>query len=999
MRLTRIRILMAAAPLAAGAAGAVWAQSAQAATAYPAHYAAPYLQISSTDAGDMAADMTATGLKYYTLAFLIPKSGCTPQWEDGGDPVGAFTSQINSLKAAGGNVIISSGGAAGGELAQTCTSTSSLTSAYANVVNTYGVNRLDFDIEGSVLGDTTSNSRRDSALAALQAQNPAVQVDYTLAVDPTGLPSQELGLLQDAKSKGVKVSVVNIMTMDFGDGQNALADAESAAQGTAGQLAGLYGISTAQAYAMIGLTPIAGQNDDNEYFSQSDASTLESFAASHGVGELSFWEVDGYDKPVGYAYSRIFNQITGGGTGGGGATGPITGYAGLCLDDRSASTANFNPIQVYTCNGTAAQSWTVTSSQTLQVLGKCLDVNAGGTADGTAVDLYDCNGTGAQTWVPQSNGSLVNPQSGKCLDDTGWSTTPGTQAQIWTCTGGANQVWHLPSGGSGGGGNTPNFGPNVLVFNPSMSSSTIQSQLDTIDNAQQTNQFGTSRYALLFTPGSYNVNVNVGYYTQVLGLGQTPGQTTITGGGVNSNAQWNGGNATENFWRGVENLTLAPSSGTTEWAVSQASPMRRVHVEGNVVLDDNGGWSSGGFLGDSVVDGQVNSGSQQQWISRNDQWGSWTGSNWNMVFVGDQNAPAQSFPNPPYTTLAQTPVVAEKPYLYVDSSGNYNVFVPADRTASSGTTWNGASTAGSSLPISQFYITQPGDTAATINAQLAAGTNLLVTPGVYQLGGTINVTRADTVVLGLGLATLVAGNGADAINVSDVSGVRIAGIIVDAGTTNSPVLMQVGPSGSGADHSADPTVLSDVFFRIGGETLGKATQTLQINSGNVIGDDLWLWRADHGNGVGWTSNTAANGLVVNGANVTMYGLAVEHYQQAQVQWNANGGRTYFFQSEMPYDVPNQSSWMNGSSDGYPAYQVAGSVTSHQAYGLGVYCYFSTNSSVVSTNAIVSPNVSGDTFRDMVTVSLGGVGTISHVINGVGGPSNSGNSVADLVSYP
>ncbi|MFJ9382076.1 chitinase, partial [Streptomyces sp. NPDC101455] len=284
--------------------------SPQAANAFPAHYAAPYLELSSGTAGDMAADMRATGLKNYTLAFLIPKSGCTPQWEAGNSALGAFTSQVDTLKAAGGNVIISFGGAEGGELAQTCTSVSALTAAYASVVNTYGITRLDFDIEGDTLGNTAANTRRNQALAALQAQNPSVEVDYTLAVDPSGLESDTLNLLKDAKSKGVKVNLVNIMTMDFGDGENALNDALSAAKGTAAQLASLYGISTAQAYGRMGLTPIAGQNDDDENFTQANATTLESFAATNGVQELSFWEVDGYDKGTGYAYSRIFNKIT-----------------------------------------------------------------------------------------------------------------------------------------------------------------------------------------------------------------------------------------------------------------------------------------------------------------------------------------------------------------------------------------------------------------------------------------------------------------------------------------------------------------------------------------------------------------------------------------------------------------------------------------------------------------------------------------------------------------
>jgi chitinase len=436
--------VLASTPAAEAAPAAATATAAAAATAgFPAHYAAPYLQIYSSDAGDMAADLSASGDKYYTLAFLIPQSGCTPEWEDNGDSVGAFTSQVNSLQAAGGNVIISSGGESGGEIAQTCTSVSALTAAYANVVSTYGVTRLDFDIEGSTLDDSASNNRRNEALAALQAQDPSVQVDYTLAVAPNGLPSEELGVLQNAQSDGVNVNLVNIMTMDFGNGQNALNDALSAAQATAGQLASLYGISTAQAYARLGLTPIAGQNDDNEFFSQSNASTLESFAASNGVQELSFWEVDGYDRPTGYAYSKIFNAITSG-SGSTTATGPITGYDGLCVDVRGASTADLTPVQVYTCNGTGAQQWTVASGSTLQTLGKCLDVDGGGTSDGTTVDLYDCNGTGAQVWQPQSDGALYNPQSGKCLDDTNWSTTPGTQLQIWDCSGNANQDWVLP---------------------------------------------------------------------------------------------------------------------------------------------------------------------------------------------------------------------------------------------------------------------------------------------------------------------------------------------------------------------------------------------------------------------------------------------------------------------------------------------------------------------------------------------------------------------------
>jgi hypothetical protein len=425
-----------------------------------------------------------------------------------------------------------------------------------------------------------------------------------------------------------------------------------------------------------------------------------------------------------------------------------------------------------------------------------------------------------------------------------------------------------------------------------------------------------------------------------------------------------------------------------------------MHVRGNLALDD-GGWSSGGFIADTKVDGQIQSGSQQQFLTRDSQMGSWSGSNWNMVFVGDQGAPAQSFPSPPYTTVATSPVIREKPFLYVDGAGAWQVFVPALQSAASGTTWSGKTPAGQSLPLDQFYIAKPGATAADMNAALAAGKNLLVTAGVYHLSQTLNITRPDTVVLGMGLATLIPDNGVTAISTADVDGIKLAGLLIDAGTTNSQTLAQIGPAGSSATHSANPTTLSDVFFRIGGSQAGKATQSLVVNSNNVIGDHMWLWRADHGNGgtVGWTTNTAANGLIVNGQNVTMYGLFVEHYQQTQVIWNGNGGRTYFFQNEMPYDPPNQASWMNGSTNGFPAYKVGAGVTTHEAWGLGSYCYFSSNSSVVAARAIEVPNTAGVKFHDMVTVSLGGVGTITNVINTTGATVNSGHQVTSLVSYP
>jgi hypothetical protein len=303
-------------------------------------------------------------------------------------------------------------------------------------------------------------------------------------------------------------------------------------------------------------------------------------------------------------------------------------------------------------------------------------------------------------------------------------------------------------------------------------------------------------------------------------------------------------------------------------------------------------------------------------------------------------------------------------------------------------------------PLSEFFIVKPGTSAATMNDALARNKSLVITPGVYHLDAPLRVTRRNTIVLGLGLATLVPDNGVSAITVDDVDGVTLAGLLIDAGPTNSPVLVQIGPSGSSARHSSNPTVLSDLFVRVGGAGIGKATSSLEINSSDVIGDHLWLWRADHGNGAGWASNTAANGLVVNGNGVTMYGLFVEHYQQYQVQWNGNGGRTYMFQNEMPYDVPNQAEWMSGTIRGFAAYRVDAAVRSHQAWGLGSYCFFNRNPTVVADHAFEVPVTPGVRLRNMVTVSLGGGrGAILHVINETGGAAQAGATVQKLVSGP
>ncbi|WP_244208909.1 discoidin domain-containing protein [Paenibacillus ferrarius] len=631
------------------------------------------------------------------------------------------------------------------------------------------------------------------------------------------------------------------------------------------------------------------------------------------------------------------------------------------------------------------------------------NVNVTAVAGATGYNVYRSSSSGG---VFSKVNTTLNPSSS--YTDVGLTASTTFYYKVSAVnTGGESALSSAASGTT-----QLNLGPNVYIVDPSMSTASIQSTADTIFASQETNQFGNQRYALLFKPGTYNnLNIKVGFYTHVAGLGQNPGDVNINGG-VNANAKWMNANATLNFWRSIENFTVTPSigsaqipSGAMQWAVSQAAPMRRVHVKGSMYLFDfdpswNAGWGSGGYMADSQVDSFILPASQQQWFNRNNQYSEWKNGVWNMVFVGDATPPAGTFPTKPYTVVDQTPVMREKPYLYIDNTGQYNVFVPDLQTNTKGVSWASAPTPGQAISLNQFYIADPATSnAASINAALSQGKNLLFTPGIYHLNDTIRVTNPNTVVLGLGFATLVPDNGQVALSIADVDGVKVAGLLFEAGSVNSPSLMEVGPTGSSQDHSANPTSLYDLFFGIGGFAPGSADVALKINSNHVIGDDFWIWRADHGAGAGWTTNASKNGLIVNGNNVTMYGLFNEHHEQYQTLWNGNGGRVYFYQSEIPYDVPSQSAWMskNGTVNGYASYKVADSVTSHEAWGLGVYSFFR-DAAAKLESGIEVPNVPGVKIHHMTSVWLSGMAgsEITHVINNLGGNVYANSPTAAMV---
>ncbi|MEU4695097.1 glycosyl hydrolase family 28-related protein [Actinoplanes sp. NPDC023714] len=561
---------------------------------------------------------------------------------------------------------------------------------------------------------------------------------------------------------------------------------------------------------------------------------------------------------------------------------------------------------------------------------------------------------------------------------------------------------------------TPNLGANVTVFDPSMPVSEIQAKLDATHAQQVNNEMGTQRYAFLFKPGTYGtadkpLQFQVGYYTEITGLGADPGDVVINGKVEVYNRCLSADPANPNcialvnFWRTISNLTVningAGQDGCRQtanfWAVSQAVSMRRVQFTGGgLSLMDyctaGPQYASGGFIANSKLPATTN-GSQQQWLTRNSEVASWSNAVWNQVFSGVVGAPDDStFPDPQYTTLEKTPVSREKPFLFVDSKGKWQVKVPAAQRNTSGTSFDGP---GRTLPLSDFYIAKPGDSVAKINLALALGKHLLLTPGVYDIARSIEVWRPNTVVLGIGHATLTAVNGSIPLDVADVPGVIVAGVTVDAGTKESPVLLRVGKKhGLGISSPSNPTTLSDVYFRVGGPHIGKTNIALEVNSDDVLIDHTWVWRGDHGvegftEGVNgdtdrWRTNTGRYGAVINGDDVTATGLFVEHFQKYNTVWNGERGTTVLYQNELPYDPPTQADWMNGSTKGYAGYKVGSKVKKHNLYGGGVYVFNQNNPSIETENGFEVPKTPGVKLHHIMTVNLS-AGVINHVVNGVG----------------
>lgn len=521
------------------------------------------------------------------------------------------------------------------------------------------------------------------------------------------------------------------------------------------------------------------------------------------------------------------------------------------------------------------------------------------------------------------------------------------------------------------------FGDNVYIFAPTDDPADIRSTINSVYSKMEKAHFTDERYAFFFKPGTYdkNITVRVPFFTTFAGLGASPDDTVV--GAINCEGDWNH-TSLVNFWRGVENLTF---STTSKWAVSQGTFLRGVHVKGDLYLFDTsttGDYftASGGFMADSRVDGKVYSGSQQQWFTRNSEIGAWEGGVWNMVFAGVKNAPQGNV----FTSEDSLPIVREKPYL-VFENGNFAIKVPSLKYDSRNYEQNNGGER--TIPFENIYFARADrDNAATINANIASGKHIVFLPGVYELEAPIVVNRADTVLLGTGLATLISNEGKSCMEIGDVDGVSVAGLLFDAGTKATKTLLKVGNSGG---NSQNPIFLYDCFFRVGGNVIENtyAEISLEINANYCVTDNIWLWRADHGDGVGWDVNNGDFGAVINGNNVKCYGLFAEHYKKNNILWKGNGGFVGFYQSEIAYDVPSNERWTSDvGGKGWASFEVAQDVSQFTAFGVGIYSNFWVTGIELDC-AMRVPEGSGIRLKYVCAFAMSAKGIVHNVINSDG----------------
>lgn len=569
------------------------------------------------------------------------------------------------------------------------------------------------------------------------------------------------------------------------------------------------------------------------------------------------------------------------------------------------------------------------------------------------------------------------------------------------------------------------FGDNMYFYDRKYESSAtardeINSQFKSVGLGGSNGEWTTKRQAYYFKPningqtydpgGSGSASsatanaIELGFYSHIGGLGKVPSDVKL--GAVFTRPHLNGGaNATCTFWRSMENVSVMRDFA---WTVSQSTSARRMQIEStSKYISDIGSsnfWGSGGFIADAhYTSSRPNWGGQQQWYTRNTIFPAGNGAmggSYNMVWQGCVNPPQADNANSPVST---TPVIREKPFLFIDSDGEYKVFVPAWQRDRVGLSWSSTDMGKGDIQdlLTGWYVTKAGDTDVEFNKALKAGKNIFFTPGHYALNAPIQVNRKNAILLGAGIASVTLEptekNTWGCIFADDKDGIIIAGLLMDS-FNSTTYQVRIGNDGANADHSANPILLSDITCRVGG-VQSKNIQihaSMQINSNNVVGDHFWLWRADHGSQHGgnarWVRDRCRNGLIVTGDDVTLYALFAEHYQEYEVLWLGERGRTYFLQNEPPYDAPNQAAWSSqgGRVDGYAAFKVANTVKDHHSIGMGSYAVLTgTDGHVNKKNGFEIPNSPNVKLEKMCITRFAGSGNILDVVNGIGGSTATG----------
>lgn len=568
------------------------------------------------------------------------------------------------------------------------------------------------------------------------------------------------------------------------------------------------------------------------------------------------------------------------------------------------------------------------------------------------------------------------------------------------------------------------FPDNVYIFtqadakNPDNIKNKIGSAFGTQGGKVPVNngQDSVYNFAFLFMPGTYTVDIPIGYYTHVAGLGKSSDDVIINGGPMVSNgSEVYSNGALNNFWRSCENMTVNPLSSsvflegsTMTYAVSQASSLRSVNINGNLALSEmtgnDMGYSSGGFISNCKISGILAMGSQQQFICRNTEYGTFPNISWNHVNVGctstkgirtgcciptDNETVARSSN---LTVVEETPSVYEKPYLASVNPTNPNnresiinsiVVICPGLSNSSGTSNN----INTIIPISKYRIVKKDITSKLLN-QILSDSNIqciIFSPGRYNIDSPINLSGQ--LLFGLGVPILRSTK--DNCIVSGYG--KICGIVFDADSTGNGTNVLVD-----LNDKTHPSYLWDTYFRVGGGTNNNdkyfIDTMLHIGGDNSILDNVWCWVADHyaddNTSVGFDKAKCKIGLHVSGDNVIAYGVFAEHTFNRNVLWTGDKGQVYMFQSEFNYYIPSDQSKFDTSN--FVSYEITGSnVEKHTLYGAGAYSYFALKPDDPNNGPMAKAGFMWDDthikvdYKNLVTVFLNGYGGITNIFNNQG----------------